>query len=111
MDIWFVWLARLMFLGVFLLAGGMLFRAWKIGVRRDMRYVADWRGRAFSDGPRWALAVFSVNLAAGLVMLAVGLSVILFGVEYVIWTGGAGLVLWTYYFVLRVLVSRAGREA
>ena len=41
-----VWLARLMYLGIFLLAVGMLFRAWKIAVAGNLHYVVDWRGRA-----------------------------------------------------------------
>lgn len=110
MEIWFVWLARLMFLGVFLLAGGMLYRAWKIAIKRDMRFVADWRGLALPNPLRWAMTVFSINLVSGLVLLAIGLSVLLFGVEFVMWTGGAGLLLWTYYFALRLVVNRAKRE-
>lgn len=111
MEIWFVWLARLMFLGIFLLGGGMLFRAWKVALKRDMRFVADWRGKTLTNAPRWAMAVFSINLVGGLVLLAVGFSVLLFGLEFVLWTGTAGLVLWTYYFALRLLASRAAREA
>ena len=57
MDEWFVWLARLMFVGIFALGIGMLYRAWSIGVRRDLRYVADWRGRPVQNGARWAQVV------------------------------------------------------
>lgn len=109
MEIWFVWLARLLYLGIFLLAGGMLFRAWKIAVRRDMRHVADWRGRVIKGGEAWAAWVLSINLLGGGVLLAVALAVLAVGLEFVVWTGVSGLVLWTYYFLLRVVVTKAER--
>lgn len=111
MEIWIVWLARLMFLGIFLMAGGMFYRAWHIAARKDMRYVADWRGRAIVGGERWAAWVLSINLLCAGCLLAIGLSVVLVGIEFTVWTGLSGLVLWTYYFLLRVVVARAGRAA
>ena len=110
MDVWFVWLARLMFLGIFLIAGGMLYRAWKIAVRRDFRYVADWRGKAIANGERWAAWVLSVNLVAGGTLLSIGIAVLAVGLPFAFWTGASALVMWTYYFLLRVVVNRAGRE-
>ena len=107
MEIWFVWLARLLFLGVFLMAWGMFFRAWRIAGRKDMRYVADWRGRAIPDGEQWAAWVLSINLICAGSLLAVGLSVLIAGLAFMVWTGLAGLVLWSYYFLLRVVVARA----
>lgn len=110
MEIWIVWLARLMFLGIFLMAGGMFYRAWKILGRKDMRYVADWRGRAIVGGERWAAWVLSINLLGAGSLLAIGLSVIVVGLDFTLWSGLAGLVLWTYYFLLRVVVARADRD-
>lgn len=107
MEIWFVWLARLLFLGLFLMAGGMFYRAWKIAVRKDMRFVADWRGRSLPGGERWAAWVLSVNLISAGILLSVGISVLVVGLSFVIWTGLTGIVLWSYYFLLRVLVARA----
>lgn len=109
MEIWIVWLARLLFLGIFLMAGGMFFRAWKIAVRKDMRYVADWRGRAIVGGELWAAWVLSINLLGAGGLLAIGLGVVVVGLEFTVWSGLAGLVLWSYYFLLRVVVARAGR--
>ena len=109
MEDWFIWLARLMYLGVILLAGGMLFRAWKIAVRRDLRHVADWRGRMIADAERWAAWVLGVNLIGGLCLLATAAAVLAVGLPFAVWTGLAGLVLWTYYFVLRLVVRRTGR--
>lgn len=111
MEIWFVWLARLMYLGVYLLAAGMAFRAWKIAVAKDLRYVADWRGRAIVNPSRWAAAVLSVNLAGAICLLAIGISVLVVGLPFNLWTGLAALVVWTYYFGLRVVVGRAERGA
>lgn len=107
MEILFVWLARLLFLGIFFIAGGMLHRAWKIAVRKDMRHVADWRGRAVANGEQWAAWVLSINLIAAGGLLAIGLSVVVTGLEFVVWTGLSGLVLWSYYFFLRIVVARA----
>ena len=109
MELAFVWLARLMYLGIFLLAGGMFFRVWKIAVGKDMRYVADWRGKIIADGERWAPWVLSVNFIGAGLLLGIGASVLLVGLPFTVWTGAAGLVLWTYYFFLRVVVSRADR--
>jgi hypothetical protein len=108
MEILILWLARLMFLGIFLMAGGMCFRAWKIAARRDMRYVADWRGRAIVGGERWAASVLSINLLGAGSLIAIGLAVVVVGLEFTVWTGLTGLVLWSYYFLLRVVVARAG---
>jgi len=111
MEFWFVWLARLLFLGIFLMAGGMFFRAWKIAVRKDMRYVADWRGRAIVGGEQWAGWVLSTNLISAGVLLSIGISVLVVGLSFVLWTGLTGLVLWSYYFLLRVVVARAENMA
>ncbi|MGE5319496.1 MAG: hypothetical protein ACM3KD_04895 [Hyphomicrobiaceae bacterium] len=107
MDHWFVWLARLMFIGIFPLGIGMLFRAWVIAVRRDMRYVADWRGRAIQDGERWANAVVGINSVGGLGLLGVGLLVLLIGLPFAIWSGLTALIVWSYYFALQIVVQRA----
>lgn len=109
MGDWFVWLARLMYLGVFLMAGGMLYRAGRILIGRDMRFVADWRGRTIADPERWAHLVLAVNLLGGAFLLGVGVAVLLVGLPFTVWTGTAGLVLWSYYFFLRVIANRASR--
>jgi hypothetical protein len=111
MEVLFVWLARLMFLGVFLLAGGMLYRAGRIAIGHDMRFVADWRGRAMPEPARWARWVLPINLVGGILLLAIGVAVLLVGLTFTVWTGAAGLVLWSYYFLLKVVDGRAERTA
>jgi len=108
MDDWFVWLARLMFVGLFPLGIGMLFRAWAIGVRKDYRHVADWRGRAVQDGKRWAPFVTGINATGGVGLLLVGGLVVLIGLPFAMWSGTTALILWSYYFALRIIVQRAG---
>jgi hypothetical protein len=107
MDDWFIWLVRLMFVGIFPLGIGMLFRAWSIAVRRDYRYVADWRGRSIQNGKRWANAVMSINGLGGLGLLAVGVLVLLIGVPFAIWSGLTAFIIWSYYFALQIVVQRA----
>ncbi|MFH1819526.1 MAG: hypothetical protein ABIK08_09660 [Pseudomonadota bacterium] len=107
MDDWFVWLARLMFVGIFPLGIGMLFRAWSIAVRRDYRYVADWRGRSIQEGKRWAAVVMGVNGLCGAGLLVVGLLVLLIGLPFAIWSGLTAFIIWSYYFALQVVVQRA----
>ncbi|MBU0592675.1 MAG: hypothetical protein ABIG70_10105 [Pseudomonadota bacterium] len=109
MEAWFVWLVRLMFLGIFLMAGGMLFRAWAIAVRKDFRYVADWRGRKIGEGKTWGLTVLTVNILCGTGLLSVGVSVLLLGLDLAIWMGLAAFVLWTYYFALQLASQKANR--
>jgi hypothetical protein len=107
MDEWFVWLARLMFVGIFPLGIGMLYRAWSIGVRRDYRYVADWRGRTIEDGARWAASVMGINGVGGAGLLTVGALVLLVGLPFALWTGATAFIIWSYYFALQVVVHRA----
>lgn len=109
MEIWFMWLARLMFLGIFLMASGMFFRAWGIAVRRDERYVADWRGRKIGEGNTWAATVLVVNILCGASLLGVGVSVLLVGLELTTWMGLSAFILWTYYFALQLASQRAKR--
>lgn len=109
MDEWFVWLARLMFVGIFPLGIGMLYRAWSIGVRGDYRHVADWRGRAIQDGARWAVPVMGINGVGGAGLLAVGVLVLLVGLPFALWTGATAFIIWSYYFALQVVVQRAKR--
>ncbi|MBZ0106632.1 MAG: hypothetical protein K8H84_13525 [Sulfuricella denitrificans] len=111
MEMGFVWLVRLMFLGLFLMAGGMFFRAWAIAWRKDARYVADWRGRKIGSAKTWASFVLTVNLLCGASLLAVGISVLLLGLELALWMGLAAFVLWTYYFVLQLASQRARRQS
>jgi hypothetical protein len=107
MDDWFVWLARLMFVGIFPLGIGMLFRAWGIGVRKDYRYVADWRGRSIQDGKSWAYAVMGINGVGGMGLLIVGILVLLTGLPFAMWSGATALIIWSYYFALQIVVRRA----
>ena len=111
MEVGFVWLARLMFVGIFFLGIGMLYRAWSIGVRRDLRSVADWRGRPVQNGARWAGVVMAINSAGGIGLLAVGLAVVALGLQFALWTGLTAFIIWTYYFALRVVVHRARVDA
>ncbi len=109
MEVWFVWLVRLMYLGVFLMAGGMFFRAWAIAVRKDYRYVADWRGRKIGDGKAWAKTVLAVNTLCGAGLLGVAIAVLLLGLDLTTWMGSAAFVLWTYYFLLQLASQRSKR--
>jgi hypothetical protein len=99
MDDWFVWLARVMFIGIFPLGIGMLFRAWRIAMRKDYRYVVDWRGRSIQDGARWSSPVMAINGAGGLGLLM--------GVPLAIWSGATALIIWSYFFALKVVAQRA----
>ena len=104
---WSVWLAWLMFIALFPLGIGMVFRAWKIGVRRDYRYVADWRGRSFADGARWAKPVLATNALGGTGLLLVGVLVIVLALPFALWTGATALILWSYFFALQTMAHRA----
>ena len=110
MELVYVWLLRLMYLGIFLLAGGMFYRAWKIAVKKDMRHVVDWRGNAIPQGEAWAPWVLSINFVGAGLLLAIGIATPLLGLPFTVWTGAGGLVLWSYYFFLRLVVTRAGRR-
>ena len=107
MDEWFVWLVRLMFVGIFPLGIGMLYRAWRVGVHKDYRYVSDWRGRSIQDGKRWAVPVLGINGVGGAGLLTVGILVLLIGLPFAIWSGATALIIWSYFFALQVVVQRA----
>lgn len=106
MDTWIVVLAWLMFLAIFPLGAGMLFRAWKIGVRHDPRYVADWRGRALLDARRWATPVLAINTVGGAGLLLVGILVVALALPFAVWTGATALILWSYFFALQTVSHR-----
>ena len=107
MDEGVVWLARLMFIGIFPLGIGMLYRAWSIGVRKDYRHVADWRGRRIDDSKRWAQPVMGINSVSGAGLLLVGALVVAVGLPFAIWTGATALIIWSYFFALQLVVHRA----
>ena len=111
MDEWFIWLARLMYVAIFPLGIGMLFRAWAIVVRRDRRYVADWRGRSIGQGARWAYAVAAINGVGGAALFLTGVLVLLIGLPFAAWSGATALIIWTYYFALRIVAQRARNAA
>lgn len=106
----FLWLVRLMFLGIIALGFGMLYRAWAIGIRQDYRHVADWRGRAIEDAASKAHLVMGINGAAGGALLLDAILVLLLGLPLTVWTGVAAFLLWSYYFALRVLVMKDKRK-
>ena len=107
MDNWLIWLARVMYVAIFPLGIGMLFRAWKIGVRKDYHYVADWRARLIDDGVHWACSVTAINGVSGSGLLVIGVLVLLIGLPFVVWSGATALIIWTYYFALRIVAQRA----
>lgn len=109
MEDWMVWMARLMYVALFPIGIGMLYRAVKIG-QGDWRHVADWRGRAVPDPVRWAGWVRGIHLAGGSALLAIAVAVLAIGLPFGLWTGAAAMTLWTYYFAMRLLVQRAQRE-
>ncbi len=108
MEVWMVWIARLMYVALFPIGIGMLYRAARIG-RGDWRHVAAWRGRTLPEPGRWAAWVRGIHLAGGASLLTIALAVLAIGLPFTLWTGAAALTLWTYYFAMRVVVQRAER--
>lgn len=104
---WMVWIARLMFLGIFPIAWLLLRRAWRVGVRSELRYVVDWHGVALPDPARWARPWVLIHLGAGVCLLAVAAGVLVLGVSFEAWASLVALAIWTYYLLQHLLARRA----
>ena len=102
--------AWLLFLAIPALAGGMLYRAWKILARREFRYVAPWHGRTVPQPERWAHWFAMVNLAGGALLLAILLAIVVHGISFGTWAGAVALTVWMYFIVTQ-LVARKARAA
>ncbi len=104
---WMVWIARLMFIGIFPIAGLLLRRAWRVGVRGDLRFVTDWHGATLPDPGRWARASVLIHLGTGAFLLAVGAGVLVVGLSFEAWASMVALAVWTYYLLQHLLARRA----
>jgi len=104
---WMVWIARLMFIGIFPIAGLMLRRAWRVGVRGDLRFVTDWHGATLPDPGRWARASLLIHLGTGAFLLAVAAGVLVVGLSFEAWASMVALAVWTYYLLQHLLARRA----
>jgi len=102
-----VWIARLMFIGIFPIAGLLLRRAWRVGVRRDLRFVTDWHGATLPDPGRWARASLLIHLGTGAFLLAVAAGVLVVGLSFEAWASMVALAVWTYYLLQHLLARRA----
>ncbi len=102
-----VWIARLMFIGIFPIAGLLLRRAWRVGVRGDLRFVTDWHGATLPDPGRWARASVLIHLGTGAFLLAVAAGVLVVGLSFEAWASMVALAVWTYYLLQHLLARRA----
>lgn len=108
---WMVWIARLMFLGIFPIAGLLLRRAWRVGVRGELRGVVDWHGAALPDPVRWARPWVLIHLGTGGFLLAVAVGVLALGISFEVWASLVALAVWTYYLAQNLLARRARHPA
>ncbi len=106
-----VWTARLLYLAIFVLAGMMARRAWKVAVRRDLARVTDFHGRPLPQPARWAGVFVAINLTVTLLLLAVAVLTLLLGLSFPTWTGLVAFFVWMYYLGLQLLAHHAGRQA
>lgn len=96
-----------MFLGLFPLSFFWLRRAWRIAVKKDYSFVALKRGKSPPDPRRYAVFSLVINLAAGLVLTAVILLVVITGLHYETWTAVAGVTIWMKFFAEFILSRHA----
>lgn len=106
-----IWIARLLFLTIFVLAGMMFRRAWKVAVRRDLKFVTDFLSRPLPQPARWAGAFVVVNLVVALLLITVAAGTLLLGLSFTAWTSLVAFVVWLYYLGLQWLAWRAGNDA
>jgi len=103
-------LAWIMFLALLPLSGATLYRAWKIGIRADFRYVAPWNRATLPQPERWAPSFVAMNLVAGAIFAGLFVCVLAGLMPFKQWSGVAAITLWAY-FGLQQLLARKARLA
>lgn len=103
-------IAWLMFLALIPLAIGMFYRAWKIGVRREFRFVAPWQGSTLPHPERWANWFVGINTIGGITLAGVVMAIVFRGVPFGTWAGAVGLTLWIYYALTQLVARKARRS-
>lgn len=103
-------LAWLLFLPLLPVAVALLWRAYRIS-RGELRYVAPWNSAPLPQAQRWAAAFIVLNVSAGAMLLALVASVLVSGLAFKLWVGGAALTFWLYYMFSQLIARRARVDA
>jgi hypothetical protein len=102
-----VGLTWILFLALFPMAFFWLRSAWRIQVRRDYSEVALKRGLPPPDQSKFAPYAMFINLAAGMVAVAVIIGVLFGKLHYDTWTAIAGSTIWCKFFANFILSRHA----
>lgn len=107
MDTFLVIVNYLMFLGLLPISILWLRKAWKVGIKKDMSYVALKRAESPKHPEKYAVATIILNLLAGFGLLVLFVFVLLTGMEsyYSTWTAIAGSTIWMK-FIVEFIISR-----
>ena len=98
-------LTLILFVALFPIAFFWLRRAWRILVRKDYSEVALKRGEPPANAKKFAPYAAAINLAAGVIVIWVIVSVLLTQASYETWSAGAGLTIW-FKLIADLILSR-----
>ena len=83
-----------LFIALFPISFFWLRRAWRILVQRDYSEVALKRGQPPEQPKKYAAYAGAINLVAGIIVLAVIISVVMAYYDYATWSAAAGVTIW-----------------
>ena len=84
----------ILYIGLIPLSIFWIRRGLKIWLKKDYSLVALWKGKASQTPEKYAFFSIVSNLMAGLIFLTVFFLVLIFGLEYGIWTAIVGVTFW-----------------
>lgn len=105
-----MWYAQLLFVGLFLLAGLLLSRAWRLGRHDHLHLVAGWSGTRLKQAARYKQAFVLINLLCGAAFFGLGVLILTIGLNFVLWASLAAAIFWLYFFSIQYLAWRDQQE-
>ncbi len=100
-----------LYLGLFALAGLMLSRAWRIGKRNRLDLVCNWSNIQLDNPERYKPIYITVNLAGGILLIALAGLVLMVGLPFSTWVSLAAFIFWSYFFAYQFLSWNAKKNA
>ncbi len=106
----YVILNWMLLIGLLPLSFFWLRKAWKIGIKNDMSYVALKSGVSPDNPEKYAKYTIAINLICGLVLVVIFLLVFIIALPYEIWTATVGPTIWMKFIFDFILNRHAHKK-